>query len=92
MLCIRVIMMLIHTYFNIYKTFKKGYTKIRLRLLTSQRLDSLKKVNVEEVIWEKNLRKKLFSCEIFLRRCKTIAKKQFKKQLKKQFKKKQFKK
>lgn len=49
MLCIRVIMMLIHTYFNIYKTFKKGYSKIKLRLLTSRLLDSLKQVNVEEI-------------------------------------------
>lgn len=49
MLWVRVIMMFIHTYFNIYKTFKKGYAKIRLRLLTSQRLDSLKQVNVEEI-------------------------------------------
>jgi len=49
MLCIRVIMMLIHTYFNIYQTFKKGYSKIRLRIQTSQKLDSLKTVNVEEI-------------------------------------------
>ena len=50
MLSIRVIMMMIHSYFNIYKTFWKGYQKINLRLLTGQKLYSLKEVNVEEVL------------------------------------------
>lgn len=49
MLSIRVIMMMIHSYFNIYKTFWKGYQKINLRLLTGQKLYSLKEVNVEEI-------------------------------------------
>jgi len=49
MVYIRVIMMLIHTYFNIYRTFTKMWGKIRLRILTGKKLDSLKTVNVEEI-------------------------------------------
>lgn len=49
MLVIRIIMMIIHTYFNIYRTFKKGCEKIRLRLQTENLLDNLKEVNVEEI-------------------------------------------
>ena len=58
MVYIRVIMMLIHTYFNIYRTFTKMWGKIRLRILTGKKLDSLKTVNVEEVNWKETCVKK----------------------------------
>lgn len=49
MLVIRIVMMCIHVYFNIYRTFKRGREKIMLRLQTERQLDDLKEVNVEEI-------------------------------------------
>jgi len=49
MLMVRVIMMMIHTYFNIYRTARKMYEKIRLRLQTEAYLDDLKVIEVSEI-------------------------------------------
>jgi hypothetical protein len=49
MTVVRILMMTIHTYFNIYRTFTKTAKTIRLRLQTAELLDGLKVVDVSEV-------------------------------------------
>jgi len=49
MTVVRILMMTIHTYFNIYRTFTKTAKTIRLRLQTAELLDKLKVVDVSEI-------------------------------------------
>merc|ERR1711970_940375 len=46
---IRVIMMLVHTYFNIIRSFINGYKKLKLRFDAKNKVNLLKRVNVEEI-------------------------------------------
>ncbi|CAG5114343.1 Oidioi.mRNA.OKI2018_I69.chr2.g8402.t1.cds [Oikopleura dioica] len=49
MTVVRILMMTIHTYFNIYRTFTKTAKSIKLRLQTADLLDKLKVVDVSEI-------------------------------------------